>query len=191
MSLSIQNKPETKNSNRRKNKIPITVKEACIFAMLAALMFASKILMELLPNIHLIGVLTMVATVVYRKKALFPIYLYVFINGLYAGFSAWWLPYLYIWTLLWGMTMLLPKNLPRRWACIIYPIVCALHGLAYGTLYAPVQMLIMNLTPEQTLVWIAAGFPWDVLHAAGNLALGVLVYPLSELLKKLSSGKFK
>lgn len=176
---------------QKQRKSPITVREACIFAMLAALMFASKILMELLPNIHLIGVLTMICTVVYRRKALIPIYLYVFINGLYAGFSAWWLPYLYIWTVLWGMTMLLPKNLPSRWACIVYPVVCALHGIAYGTLYAPVQALIMGLNYEQTIAWIIAGLPWDVLHATGNFALGFLVYPLSELIKKLNAGKIK
>ena len=55
--------------------------------MLGTLMFVSKIVMELLPNIHLLGMLTMLYTVVFRRKALVPIYVYVLINGLYAGFS--------------------------------------------------------------------------------------------------------
>ena len=33
--------------------------------------------------------------------------------------------------------MLLPKNMPRKAAAVVYPLVCALHGLAFGTLYAP------------------------------------------------------
>ena len=41
-----------------------------LFAMFAALMFCSKIIMEALPNIHLLGMLTMLMTVVFRKKAL-------------------------------------------------------------------------------------------------------------------------
>ena len=53
--------------------------------------------MELLPNIHLLGMLTMVYTIVFRIKALIPIYVYVFLNGIFAGFSPWWIPYLYIW----------------------------------------------------------------------------------------------
>ena len=64
-------------------------------------MYASKMLMELAPNIHLLGVFTIAFTVVYRKKALYPIYIYVLLNGIFSGFSAWWLPYLYIWTILW------------------------------------------------------------------------------------------
>ena len=72
-------------------------------------MYASKVLMEWAPNVHFLGALTMVYTLVYRWKALYPIYTYVLLNGLFAGFSAWWLPYLYIWTVLWGVTMLLPR----------------------------------------------------------------------------------
>ena len=83
-----------------------------VFAMLGTIMFCSKIIMEVLPNIHLLGMFTMTYTVVFRKKALLPIYVYVFLNGLYAGFDVWWLPYLYIWTILWGITMLLPKRMP-------------------------------------------------------------------------------
>ena len=71
-----------------------------VFAMLGTIMFCSKILLEVLPNIHLLGMLTMTYTVVFRRKALIPIYIYVMLNGLYAGFNIWWIPYLYIWTIL-------------------------------------------------------------------------------------------
>jgi len=36
-----------------------------------------------------------------------------------------------------------------------------------------------------TLSWIIAGIPFDILHAAGDLAAGLLVFPLSQLLAKL------
>lgn len=149
-------------------------------------MFLSKILLEWAPNIHLLGMLTMTYTVVYRKKALIPIYIYVFLNGLYSGFSAWWLPYLYIWTVLWGVTMLLPKQMNGKTASVVYPIVCGLHGLAFGTLYAPVQALLFGFSFQTTLAWIAAGLPWDAIHGAGNLITGLLIVPLAKLLRKLN-----
>ena len=180
-SLSIQNNEEGRVKKIRSNQ----VFETCIFAMLASIMLCSKLIMEALPNIHLLGALTMVYTLVFRKKALIPIYLYVFLNGLVAGFSLWWFPYLYIWTILWGVTMLLPKNMPRKVKMIVYPAVCCLHGLLYGILYSPAQALMFKFTFKQTLVWIAAGFPFDLLHAFGNLLAGLLIVPLSELLKKL------
>lgn len=144
-------------------------------------MFCSKILMEALPNIHLLGMLTMTYTVVFRKKALFPIYIYVLLNGIYAGFNMWWIPYLYIWTVLWAVTMALPQNMSKKAKQIVYPIVCCLHGLLFGTLYAPAQAIMMGLSFKGTLAWIAAGFPWDVIQGAGNLVLGTLIYPLSVL----------
>lgn len=167
------------------NKKHLSIREICLFGILAALMFVSKIVMEALPNIHLLGMLTITYTIVFRKKALIPIYIYVLLNGLFAGFNAWWVPYLYIWTILWGITMLLPKNMPKPVACVVYPIVCALHGLFFGVLYAPVQALMFNFTFEQTLAWIAAGFTFDVLHTIGNFAVGLLIYPVSESLKRL------
>ncbi len=156
------------------------MREMVVFPMLAAIMFVSKLLMEALPNMHLLGVLTMTYTIVYRRRALIPIYLYVLMNGLYAGFNMWWVPYLYIWTLLWGVTMLLPRNMKARTACIVYPVVCALHGLLYGTLYAPAQAVMFGLDLRGMIAWIIAGIPFDLIHAAGNFALGFLIVPISR-----------
>ncbi len=48
----------------------LTIRETAIFGMLGAVMYASKMVMEFLPNVHLLGVFTVAFTVVYRKKAL-------------------------------------------------------------------------------------------------------------------------
>jgi energy-coupling factor transport system substrate-specific component len=167
------------------NKKHLSIKEICLFAILGALMFISKIVMEALPNIHLLGMLTITYTIVFRKKALIPIYTYVLLNGLFAGFNPWWVPYLYIWTLLWGATMLIPKNIPKAVACVVYPMLCALHGLLFGVLYAPVQALMYGFSFEQTLAWITTGLTFDVIHMVGNFAVGLLIFPLSEVLKRL------
>ena len=166
----------------------LTIREMAVFAMFGALMFGSKIAMEALPNIHLLGMFIMTLTIVYRKKALIPLYLYVFLEGLFGGFSLWWVPYLYVWTILWGVTMLLPKKLPTQAACIVYPLVCGLHGLAFGALYAPAQALMFGLSFKAMISWIIAGLPFDALHAAGNLVSGLLILPLSRLLMKLENG---
>ena len=113
----------------------LKIKEIVLFGMLGGLIFALKLAMEPFPNIHLVGVLIVAITVVYRAKALYPLYLFIFIFGLYYGFSVWWLPYLYIWTVLWGAVMLLPKNMPPKIAPVVYIAVCGLHGFLYGVLY--------------------------------------------------------
>ena len=176
--LSIQSKRSLKSYRQ-------TLLELVLFAMFGALMFCSKLLMEAFPNIHLLGMFTMMLTVVFRVKALIPIYIYIMLNGLYAGFDMWWFPYLYIWTILWGMTMLIPKNISPKVACIVYPAVCALHGFAFGALYAPAQAVIFGFNFNQTLAWIATGIPFDIIHGVSNIFTGLLIYPFSELVKKL------
>ena len=52
-----------------------------VYAMFGVLMLTSKIVMEAVPNVHLLGMFTMLLTVVYRRRALYPIYVYVLLNG--------------------------------------------------------------------------------------------------------------
>ena len=155
-----------------------------VFAMLGVVMFISKYLTEALPNVHFLGMLTMTYTIVYRKKALIPIYVFAMLIGIFNGFALWWIPYLYIWTILWGITMLLPKKMNKKVAIPVYAIICALHGLSYGTLYAPAQAIMFGYDFKTMLAWIGAGFYFDILHAIGNFALGFLIIPLSEALQK-------
>lgn len=160
-------------------------RDLAVFAMLGTMLFCGDILMEWAPNIHFVGALIMVYTVVYRVRALIPIYLYVFLNGVYSGFALWWVPYLYIWAILWGVTMLLPRNMPKRIAVPVYMVVCALYGLCFGTLYAPFQAIAYGYDFQKMLAWIAVGLPFDAIHAVGNLAAGTLVVPLVMLLRRL------
>lgn len=153
--------------------------------MLGSLMFCSKVIMEFLPNVHLLGALTITFTLVFRTKALIPIYVNVLLIGLYGGFNLWWIPYIYIWTILWAITMLLPKNMPRWLCCVVYPVLCALHGFAFGALYAPAQALMFGLDLNGLISWIIAGIPYDIIHGIGNLAAGLLIVPLTQLLQKL------
>lgn len=148
-------------------------------------MYVSKIIMEWIPNVHLLGTLTIAYTLVYRRKALYPIYVYVFLNGALGGFNAWWIPYIYIWTILWAVTMLLPKQMSKRVSSIIYMMVCAMHGFCFGILYAPAQALMFGLSFEATLAWIASGLPFDVIHGISNFFCGMLIMPIVSVLRYL------
>lgn len=157
-----------------------------VLAMLGTLMFISKMLMDALPNIHMVGMLIGVYTLVYRVKALIPIYVFVFLTGLFYGFSlTWWLPYLYVWTILWAFFMMLPKNMPPKIAVPVYTAICGLHGFIFGTLFAPVQAIAYGFSLDATIAWIISGIPFDIAHGVGNLVLGLFIYPLAAVLAKL------
>ena len=165
------------------------LKELIIFAVLGAIMFISHVILIGLPNIGFIGLFIAAFTLTYRVRALIPIYIYVMLYSLFYGLITG-IPYLVVWLPLWGLFMLIGKfSLPLKLKVPVCMIFCALHGLAFGTLYAPFAVLIFGipLSFQTTLAWIVAGFPYDIAHAIGNLAAGVLIVPLSELLKKLDT----
>ena len=166
----------------------INVKEIALFAVLGVILFVADIAFEALPNIHLVGVLIVAITAVYKYKALFPIYVFVFLNGLYGGFSTWWIPYIYIWAVLWGFTMLLPRQMPKGVGPVVYCLVCGLHGILFGTLYAPAQALLFGLDLKGMIAWIIAGLPWDFVHGVSNFFCGILIMPIVRILRIAEQG---
>ncbi len=157
-----------------------------LFASFGTLMFVSDLMLDALPNVHLIAVFTVTFTVVYRVRALIPLYIYVFLNGFYSGFALWWVPYLYVWTVLWAVAMLLPRNMPSSKATPVYMAVCGLHGLSFGALYAPSQVLLFFGGDWSKLVpWIISGLSFDVIHCVSNIFVALLIVPLVKILMRL------
>ena len=168
----------------QKRKVLLTTLEMTKFAIFGGMMFAFKYI-EGIPNVHPLALLTVIFTVVYRAKALWILAGFDLLVGITAGFGIWWVPYLYLWTILWGVTMLMPKKMHPATAAIVYSILCAAHGFLYGTLYAPYQALVFGYNWQGMIAWIASGLPYDLIHGVSNLAMSVLTVPLITLLKKL------
>lgn len=161
------------------------LQELILFSLFGAMMFLIA-QVDTIPNVHQLGPLIAAFTVVYRHKALFPIYVYVLLEGWLGGFGLWWYPYLYLWTVLWLFVILLPRKLKEVWAGVLLTLVTTLHGLAFGLLYAPFQCYaFLGGNWETALSWWISGLPFDLSHALGNLAASLLTLPLIRLLCRL------
>lgn len=174
-------------SINKASKKRINIRELTLFAILGGIMYATKTVMEFLPNIHLLGTFIVAETVVFGKKALYPIYVYVLLNGLMSGFALWWVPYLYIWAVLWVFVTLLPKRIPKKLLPICYMSVSALHGFLFGALYTPFQAIVFGLDFKAAIAWIIAGIPFDTIHGISNFICGIMIVPLIKILEKAKS----
>jgi len=151
-------------------------------------MFVSQLAMLGIPNVTLLSALTAAFTLNYRERALVPLYVYIILYGMFYGFTMWWLPYLYIWLPLWLSFMVAGKiKIPQKAQVPLYMALCGLHGLSFGAMYSPVPLLISGFDFKELAAWILAGLPFDIAHALGNIASGVLVIPLCKLLKTLDN----
>ncbi len=158
----------------------LNLKELVAFGMLGGVMFISKLVMDALPNIHLLAMLTIAFTLVFRQKALYPIYVFVALLGVTSGFAPWWVPHLYLWGVLWGAVMLLSRGMNKLLKGVVCIVLCALHGFLYGVMYAPAQALMYGMNFEAMIGWIIIGIPFDITHGIGNLLAGFLILPMER-----------
>jgi len=163
------------------------VRDLVIFAVLGSMVFVSRFVTQILPpNVHIVAALLATYTIVYRWRALIPLYIFVILDGAFRGFEPWWIPFLYVWLPLWAIFMVVGKIKMRKETQIpLYMFLCALHGMAFGTLFAPFHALWLNLSWDQMLAWISAGLGFDIAHAIGNFAAGLLIIPLAQTLRQL------
>ena len=167
-------------------KAGLTILEITLFALMGALMFASKFAMQHLPNVHLICVFIICLTVVFRWKALVSIYLYVLLEGLVFGFTFYWVSYLYVWLPPFFLSFLVPQKWPKWGRALAYAGIGFVSGITFGTLFAPMQAVFFGLNFKGMLAWIVSGLPYDAVHAVSNTILcGYLCVPLIDLLKYL------
>jgi len=163
------------------------IRALVIYAMWGALMFGSTFALKGLPNIHLLALFIIVTARVYGFGALIPLYVYVFLEGVVQGFHPWWIPYLYVWTVLWALTMLLPKRLPDGVAAVCYCALGLMHGLFFEVLWIPFYMTFEGLTFDMALVRLAYGVGFSVTHGVGNVVSCTLAIPLIRLVRRLES----
>lgn len=158
----------------------ITVRELALFGVLGALTFAAKYVMSFLPNIEPVSLMVMLFAVVFGRKCLYPIYLYVMMEILFYGISLWNINYLYIWTVLALAAYLLRRmEHPLGWA-----VLSGAYGLLFGALCGIVDVFIGGF-PYAVTKWIS-GIPFDIAHCVGNFAIALLLFgPMRQLMEKL------
>ena len=140
-------------------------------AMLTGVIFAAQVAMAALPNIEIVTMLVILYTQLYRKKVFFIIYAFIGLEGLFYGFGLWWLNYLYIWTLLTLLVLLLGK---KQRSPVFWSILAGAYGLCFGMLCA-IPYFIAGGIGGGLAYWVA-GIPYDIMHCAGNTILCLLLY---------------
>ena len=158
----------------------LTVRELVLFAALGAMTFAAKYVMSFLPNIEPVSLCIMLYAVVFGKKWVYPVYLYVLLEILFYGISLWNINYLYIWAVL----AIAAYCLRRMQGRLGWALLSAGFGLSFGALCGIVDVFIGGFAYALTR-WVS-GIPFDIAHCAGNFFLALLLFvPLRRLLEKL------
>ena len=163
----------------------LSVREMVLFAILGTMTFAAKYIMSWLPNIEPVSLMVMLFAVVFGKKWVYPVYLYVAMEILFYGISLWNLNYLYIWAVLAVLASCMKTmESPLGWA-----MLSGVYGLAFGALCGIVDLFIGGFG-YAVAKWIS-GIPFDISHCLGNFFIALILFkPMRKLLEQ-QYGKMK
>ena len=99
---------------------------------------------------------------------------------LFYGISTWNVYYLYVWTVLALVAILMRKSTnPLAWA-----LLSGVYGLFFGARCGIVDIFIGRFAYAASK-WVS-GIPFDLLHCGGNFGIALIMFkPLRNLLEKL------
>ena len=101
--------------NRQPKKSTMKAMYMVTMGFLSAILLIGQVGMAALPNIEPVTMLIIVYTLIYKKQVFYIIYTFVVLEGLIYGFGIWWFSYLYIWTILAVIVLLMPiQKLPNN-----------------------------------------------------------------------------
>ncbi len=153
-------------------------RELSQMAILTAILFMGQVVLSFLPNVEIVSLLIILYTLFLRKNVFFVIYSFVFLEGFLYGFGIWWFSYLYIWSLLACIVLLLRGNT----SLLFWSIVSGFFGLSFGALCSLPYLLSGGFAAAFSY-WVS-GLLFDVFHCIGNAALCLLLFrPLYALME--------
>lgn len=154
-----------------------------VLALCTALLYSQQIALASIPNGECVTILLIVFTLYFRRRTLYIIYLFALLEGITYGFGIWWFMYLYVWTILWAIVMLLGRQ-PR--SSLFWAIIAAFFGLFFGLLCSFPYLVTGGIA--MAFSWWITGIPFDISHCVFNfLIVLVLFRPLDRLFSYLKS----
>ena len=168
-------------------KSALSIREIAELSLICALMVAGKESLRLIPNVHPVTLLLLLATAVYGVKALYPAFGFALLEIALYGAGLWNLMYLYVWPIV--VFAALPIRQSRSRA--LWAALAGLHGLCFGALCAIPYLFIGGW--KMAFAWWLSGVPYDVIHCVSNAVLTFVLLPplrgLLEMLKARQTGK--
>lgn len=163
-----------------KDSAKIKVRDYAILAVCAAVLLVVQVGLAFLPNIELVSLLIMIYAKSFGKKVFWIIHVFVFLEGIIYGFGIWWINYLYVWSILAGVVLLLKKQ-ESIW---IWALVAGFFGLLFGA-FCAIPYFFAGGIGAGFAYWVS-GIPYDILHCIGNIVVCIALYrPISRILPKL------
>ena len=162
--------------------LKVSVKDVAYLGISLAILEASKLALDLLPNIEVVTLLFIIYTIFYGRKTILVAIGFTAIECFLKGFNVWSFMYLYIWPLL--IIIVFYANRHKA-GYLFYCLLSGFFGLFFGMFCAIPYLFIGGWSMAVT--WWIAGIPYDIIHCVSNLILCLMLFkPLCMIMKKVT-----
>lgn len=167
----------------RQGKALTKAQEITQLGLATALLFVAQVALRPLPNVEVVSLLVILFTLRFGVQTLWIIYAFVFMQGTLYGFHIWWISYLYLWTILWGLTTLFREQK----SAYFWAIVSAFFGLSFGILSALPYFFFGGA--GMVLSVFVSGMGFDLVHGVSNFFLTLVLFsPLERRFLRGNNG---
>ena len=162
--------------------LKVSVKDVAYLGISLAILEASKLALDLLPNIEVVTLLFIIYTIFYGRKTILVAIGFTAIECFLKGFNVWSFMYLYIWPLL--IIIVFYANRHKA-GYLFYCLLSGFFGLFFGMFCSIPYLFIGGWSMAVT--WWIAGIPYDIIHCVSNLILCLMLFkPLCMIMKKVT-----
>ncbi|MFX3659751.1 MAG: ECF transporter S component [Ectobacillus sp.] len=169
-------------------RLPIAnIKSISLLAMLAALSVAGRVAFAAIPNVQpMTDIVIITALVMGTRFGVLNAVLTILVSNIVLGMGLWTFPQIFALTMVALITGLCIRPLFKRIPLWLMSLYAGFTGLLYGFFISVVQAPVFGF--DYLLEYYVAGLPFDLMHAAGNVAFYYVLAPiLVPLLEKLLS----
>ena len=161
----------------------VSAKNVTYLGISLAILEASKLALDMLPNIEVVTLLFIVYTIFYGRNTILVEIGFTTIECFLKGFNVWSVMYLYIWPLLIILVFYANKH---KVGYVFYCILSGFFGLFFGMFCSIPYLFIGGWSMAVT--WWIAGIPYDIIHCVSNFILCLLLFkPLCAIMRKATA----
>jgi len=156
-------------------------RQVALLACMVALLHVGKQALNFLPNIEVVTLLLIVYTLGFGwKRSLMVTFVFIALEMTVWAIHLWIIMYLYIWPFL----IFLVHTFRHNNSVLFWALFSATFGLFFGMMAALPYIVTSGLAGA--IAWWVSGIPFDLMHAAGNFALCLVLYrPLMMLVDRV------
>lgn len=158
-------------------------RKIAIIGLLSALNIASRIILKVLPNIKPVTPIIFITSMIMGAEYGIPISIVTtIVSGFFLGLGTY-IPFQILAFCIIALVGASIGKLFKKPNLIIMALLCGFMGFLYGFFVSLDKLFIAG--PYAFLVYYGQGLSFDFLHAIGNIAFYIVLYPvLAPILRK-------